>query len=77
VADDDDDLFDTVNKLADRYKLKGKERSSFVHEHMTAGGYDAVPNYVKKKNGDDDDEGGSRFFGGKGGRRRRDDDDGW
>ena len=84
---EDDDLYESVTKMADRLKLKGKDRGTYVHEHMTRGGYRAVPNYVKDDGDDDDDESGSPFFGGKrkgsgsgsSSRRRRsnDDDDDW
>lgn len=86
---DDDDLFESVNAMADRLKLKGKERGTYIHEHMTRSGYRAVPNYVKADDDDDDDDdGGSPFFGGKRkssgsgsssrrSRRRDDDDDDW
>jgi S-adenosylmethionine:tRNA-ribosyltransferase-isomerase (queuine synthetase) len=87
MSDKDDDLLDSVNAMADRLKLKGKERTTYVHEHMTRSGYRAVPNYVKSEDDDDDDDGGSTFFGkrsgsgsGSGSRRsrsRRDDDDDW
>jgi len=85
VADKDDDLLDQVTGMADRLKLSGKERSTYIHEHMTRGGYKAVPNYVLADDDDDDDDKGSGFFSG-GGRRSRDrgrsrsrsdDDDGW
>jgi len=86
VADKDDDLLDQVTGMADRLKLSGKERQTYIHEHMTRGGYKAVPNYVLADDDDDDDDDkGSGFFSG-GGRRSRDrgrsrsrsnDDDGW
>lgn len=79
MADNDDDLMEAVTGMADRLKLKGKERQTYVHEHMTRGGYKAIPNYVKADEEDDDDK-GSGFFGGGGGRKRRsrdDDNDGW
>jgi hypothetical protein len=82
---DDDDLYDSVSNMADRLKLKGKERTTYIHEHMTRGGYKAVPNYVKADDDDDDDDSGSPFFGSRRGnrsgsrrsRRRDDDDDDW
>ena len=86
MADKDDDLLDQVTGMADRLKLSGKERQTYIHEHMTRGGYKAVPNYVLADDDDDDDDDkGSGFFSG-GGRRSRDrgrsrsrsnDDDGW
>jgi hypothetical protein len=80
VADKDDDLHDVVSGLADRYKLKGKDRDKFIHEHMTAGGYRAVPNYVPADKDDDDDDSGPRWVGRSRrsrSRRRDDDDDDW
>jgi hypothetical protein len=90
VADKDDDYPDKVNEMADRLGLKGRERNTYIHEHMTRGGYRAVPNYVKADDDDDDDH-GSGFFGsrsrrGSGGdssrnrsrsRRSDSDDDTW
>jgi hypothetical protein len=71
MADKDDDLLDTVNAMADRMGLEGKERRTYVHEHMTRGGYRAVPTYVKGTDDDDDDD-SSTFFGSK--RKRKDSD---
>jgi hypothetical protein len=73
VADKDDDLLDSVNAMADRLKLTGKDRSRYVHEHMTRSGYRAVPQYVKDDS-DDEDDGGSGFF--SSGRRKRSSRDG-
>jgi hypothetical protein len=56
VADKDDDLFETVSAMADRLKLKGQERTKYVHDHMTRGGYRAIPQYVPADDGDDDDD---------------------
>jgi hypothetical protein len=67
--DKDDDLYDTVSAMADRLELTGRERTTYIHEHMTRGGYKAVPQYVRGDDDDDDDSGGSSFFGS--GRRRR------
>jgi hypothetical protein len=78
VADSDDDLMESVTAMADRLKIKGKERQTYIHEHMTRGGYRAVPNYVKADDDEDEDK-GSGFFGGGGRRRNRgkDDDNDW
>lgn len=78
MAEDDDDLMESVTRMADRLKIKGSERQKYIHEHMTRGGYKAVPNYVKA-DGDEEDEKGSGFFSGgnRSRRRRRDDDDDW
>jgi hypothetical protein len=77
VADNDDDLLDSVTSMADRMGLKGRERTSYIHEHMTRSGYRAVPNYVKDEGDDDDDDEPSGFFRGSRSRgsRSRDDDD--
>jgi hypothetical protein len=74
MADKDDDLLESVTAMADRLKLKGKERSQYIHEHMTRSGYRAIPTYVKDNNDDDDDE-STGFFGGKRRSRSRSDDD--
>ena len=88
MADDkEDDLYESVARMADRLKLEGEERGRYIHEHMTRGGYRAVPQYVRDE-GDEDGgkSGGSSFF--SGGRRRssgdggrsksrRDQDDDW
>ena len=78
MADNDDDLMDAVTGMADRLKLKGSERQKYIHEHMTRGGYKAIPNYVKAEEDEDEDK-GSGFFGGGGRSRRRsrDDDNDW
>lgn len=91
MADKDDDLLDAVNAMADRIGLKGGDRSKYVHDHMTRGGYKAVPTYVPADDGDDDDDDSDRpFFGSRRKRgsrdqsrsrpprgRSRDDDDDW
>jgi hypothetical protein len=82
MTDKDDDLLDSVTSMAERMGLTGRERTNYIHQHMTRSGYKAVPTYVKSED-DDDDEGGSGFFGAgrkrKSNRRSRDDDDddGW
>jgi hypothetical protein len=72
--------------MADRIGLKGSDRTKYIHEHMTRGGYRAVPQYVKDEDGDGDDDSGSGFFGkrqrssrdgGDSGKRRRREDDDW
>lgn len=84
MADKDDDLFDAVSGMADRIKLKGKDRERYIHDHMTRGGYKAVPQYVPDDSGeDDDDDDDGPFFSkrrkprGGSRRRTRDDDDDW
>ena len=85
MADKDDDLYETVSAMADRLKLKGQERTKYVHDHMTRGGYRAIPQYVPADDGDDDDDDSddTPFFsrkrrkprGGATNRTKRDDDD--
>jgi hypothetical protein len=74
---DDDDLFDSVSAMADRIGLSGREKSRYIHEHMTRGGYRAVPSYVRDEGeDDDDDDGSSTFFGGRRRRPTRDQESG-
>jgi hypothetical protein len=85
VADKDDDLYETVSSMADRIGLKGQDKTKYVHDHMTRGGYKAIPQYVPADDKDDDDDDDDQpFFSRKrrkprGGasRRTRDDDDDW
>lgn len=71
MADQDDDLYDAVNGMADRMGLEGEERQRYIHEHMTKGGYDAIPQYVKRQEeGEEAERGGWSPFGGGGGSRR-------
>jgi hypothetical protein len=58
VADSDDEFFGAVNNMADRLGLEGEDRAKYVHEHMTRGGYDAVPQYVKREPEPTEEEGG-------------------
>ena len=74
VSDKDDDLQDSVTAMADRMGLKGKERQNYIHEHMTRGGYRAVPTYVLDDRDDEDDEEDSGGFF-RSSRRDRDRDD--
>jgi hypothetical protein len=79
VADSQEDsLYDDVSAMADRLKLTGRERTSYIHEHMTRGGYKAIPSYVRDESEDDDDEdsSGSSFFGGRRRRPTRDQESG-
>lgn len=76
----EDDDFTSVSAMADRLKLKGKDRTKYIHDHMTGFGYRMVPSYVRADDDDDDDGGGGRFFGGRSrsssrNRRSGDDDD--
>jgi hypothetical protein len=85
MADKDDDLYDAVNSMADRLKLTGSDRTKYVHDHMTRGGYKAVPQYVPRDDKDDDEgDDDTPFFSRRrrsrpaqssASRRRRDEDD--
>jgi hypothetical protein len=86
MADDDtDDLYESVGAMAKRIGLKegSGEYQKYVHDHMTRGGYKAVPTYVRADDGDDDDEDDTPFFNRKrrkprgGANRQRNDDDDW
>ncbi len=71
MADKEDpNDFETVTKMADRLKLKGKDRDSYIHDHMTGLGYKARVSYGKD---DDDDNDNVRRFG-LGGRKSGTDD---
>jgi hypothetical protein len=84
---DEEDLYDSVSRMADRMGLKGPKRATYIDDHMTQGGYERVQSresYAKIQ--DEDDEGGGDgnrwgFGGGRRGngggqnRRGRDDDD--
>lgn len=71
AQEENDDLHDIVTKMADRLKLKGSERTKYIHDHMTRGGYKAVPNYVRADEEDEEDRDDTPFFS----RRRRNRDD--
>ena len=65
--------YESLAKTADRMGLKGRDRTKYIHDHMTRFGYKPVTSYVDPEDGDDDD---SSFFGRSSRRRRnRDDDD--
>lgn len=75
--DDENEDYASVTRMADRLKLKGRDRSKYIHDHMTGFGYRMVPSYVRE---DDDNDSDTRFFGGRSrsssrSRRSRDDDD--
>ena len=65
----EDDDYASVSRMADRLKLKGRERSKYIHDHMTGFGYRMVPSYVRDD--DDDRDAGGRFFGGSRSSSRR------
>lgn len=71
MADKDDTLYDDVSAMADRIGLEGSDRTKYIHQHMTRGGYKAVPNYVPAEESDDDEE-QDEFFGASGKRKRSD-----
>jgi hypothetical protein len=75
---DENDDFASISATADRLRLKGRERSRYIDEHMRGFGYRMVPSYVKDD--DDDDSGGRYRFGqrrsqSRSRRSRGDDDD--
>jgi hypothetical protein len=74
MTDQDDDLFDSVTAMAERIGLSGKDKDRYVHEHMTRGGYRAIPQYVKDDEQDEQDDRGSGFFGSRRTRPNRDRD---
>lgn len=57
----DQEDYESVSKMADRLQLKGKDRSRYIHDHMTGFGYRMVPSYVRED--EDGEEEDSRFFG--------------
>lgn len=69
-SDEEDDTFDQVSSMADRLGLKGADRQSYIHDHMTQLGYDAMQtreSYLKRpEEPEDQQSGGSRWFGGGG-----------
>jgi hypothetical protein len=70
----DPDLFQRVSEMAEHIGLVGKEKADYIHEHMTRGGYRAVPHYEPD---DDDDTGDNpRFFSGRSGQSNRQGDRG-
>lgn len=76
--EDDNDLFETVNKMADRMGLKGKERATYVDDHMIQGGYTRVQtreSYARIKNNEEEGGGGTSRWGFGGGRQRSDSED--
>ncbi len=75
--DEEDDLFDTVTAMADRMGLKGDKRATYIHDHMTQGGYQQVQtreSYTRIRQEEDDGQqsDGNRwgFGAGRGGSRR-------
>jgi hypothetical protein len=77
--EEDDDLFDSVSRMADRMGLKGDKRATYIDDHMMQGGYERVQSregYSRVRDQDDEGgDGGNRWgFGGggrSGGRRGR------
>lgn len=64
---------ESISRMADRLKLKGRARTDYIHKHMTGLGHKAQVQYVD--NDDDNDDDGGGFFGSRRSRRSRDDDD--
>lgn len=63
MADDRDPEEDLASftATAERLGLKGKERSRYIHEHMTGVGYKAEPRYVTSDDDEDEEDDGGRF----------------
>jgi len=79
--DEGNEDFDTVSRMAQRLKLKGRERDRYIDQHMRGLGYRSVPTYVRPDDGDDDDEDSGRsrysFRSSRGRGRGGPDDDDW
>jgi hypothetical protein len=55
--EEEDPTFDEVSAMADRLGLKGRDRQSYIDDHMTGLGYDAVQSrsaYVKRQEQEED-----------------------
>jgi|ERR1700729_725949 len=69
-TEDEDDLYDAVAAMADRLKLEGESRQSYIHDHMVQGGYEPVQSRESYRRIQQDEEetsqgSGSRWgFGG-------------
>lgn len=73
-TDDEDDLFDQVNRMADRMGLQGEKRATYIDDHMLQGGYQRVQSrdsYAKVQDDQGDDQGSGNRWGFGGGRRRQ------
>jgi hypothetical protein len=66
--------YEHVTSMADRLGLKDKERTQYIHEHMTGLGYEPRTSYHRSE--DKKNSSGSNRFG-MGSRRRASGDDGW
>lgn len=72
--EEEDDLFDSVNRMADRMGLQGEKRAVYIDDHMLQGGYQRVQtreSYARVQQEEEDKGGGNRWgFGGRGGSQR-------
>ena len=71
--DEDDNLFDAVNAMADRMGLKGEKRATYIDDHMVQGGYSRVQSresYAIQRDPEGDEGGDSNRWGFGGGRGR-------
>jgi hypothetical protein len=64
-----------VTASAERLKLKGKEKATYIHEHMTGFGYKPQTSYIHPDDDDDENDSGGRFGLGRRNSNRTDDDD--
>lgn len=60
-----DDIFDKVTGLADEIGLAGREKMTYIHEHMTRLGYEMIPSYKKKEETPDENDPIGNMFGKK------------
>ncbi len=70
--EEEDDLYDAVCAMADRMGIKGKERTAYIHDHMTQGGYEQVQtreSYAKVQQEEPEQGGGGSRWGFGGGGR--------
>jgi hypothetical protein len=84
--EEEDDLYESVSRMADRMGLKGEKRATYIDDHMLQGGYERVQSRESYAKVQQEEEGGGgdgnrwgfgRGRGGGGGNRRssRGDDD--
>jgi hypothetical protein len=72
--EEEDDLWDAVEAMANRMGLQGKERQAYIHDHMTQGGYEQAQtreSYVKVQQQEDPSQGGGASRWGFGGGARQ------
>lgn len=66
---DEDDLYESVSRMADRMGLQGEKRETYIDDHMLQGGYSRVQSresYAKvQQEGEGDQGSGNRWGFGK------------